>query len=298
MTPKLNWSAPKDATWMSATNDTQCRTANDIYLLLKSSDFISHDLEHPFDDCVSDTTTTDDSSSTPPEIPYYLVLRKYVNFNPSLEFRCFVRNRVLLCMCQRDQNHFDFLFPMRDSLRSRIQTFFDEKLKDTFTDPNFVFDVYIPPPHDRVWLIDINPWAERTDSLLFSWMEILHMKDPVGIREEDDNGEEQFVRLSLNGNGGLEAGAEPDEGSESESESASEDENVDDAPLFPEFRLIKRDDPEAYAFTTPQYSAHKLPKEVVDASISGPGGMSEFLGKWQDISAKQAQESDSDNEDQ
>lgn len=124
------------------------------------------------------------------------------------------------------------------------------------------------------------------------------MKDPVGIREEDDNGEEQFVRLSLNGNGGLEAGAEPDEGSESESESASEDENVDDAPLFPEFRLIKRDDPEAYAFTTPQYSAHKLPKEVVDASISGPGGMSEFLGKWQDISAKQAQESDSDNEDQ
>ncbi|OJJ69126.1 hypothetical protein ASPBRDRAFT_131995 [Aspergillus brasiliensis CBS 101740] len=247
VTPKLNWSAPKDATWMSATNDTQCRTANDIYLLLKSSDFISHDLEHPFDDCVPDTTTDDSSSSTPPEIPYYLVLRKYVNFNPSLEFRCFVRNRVLLCMCQRDQNHFDFLFPMRDSLRSRIQTFFDEKLRDTFTDPNFVFDVYIPPPHEKVWLIDINPWAERTDSLLFSWMEILHMKDPV-----------------------------------------------DDAPLFPELRLIKRDDPEAYAFTTPQYSAHKLPKEVVDASISGPGGMSEFLGKWQDILAKQAQESDSE----
>ncbi|XRM44694.1 hypothetical protein ABZX51_007809 [Aspergillus tubingensis] len=297
VTPKLNWSAPKDATWMSATNDTQCRTANDIYLLLKSSDFISHDLEHPFDDCVPDTTTADDSSSsTPPEIPYYLVLRKYVNFNPSLEFRCFVRNRVLLCMCQRDQNHFDFLFPMRDFLRSRIQTFFDEKLKDTFTDPNFVFDVYIPPPHDRVWLIDINPWAERTDSLLFSWMEILHMKDPVGIREEDDNGEEQFVRLSLNANGDLEPVAGPDEESESESESASEDENADDAPLFPEFRLIKRDDPEAYAFTTPQYSAHKLPKEVVDASISGPGGMSEFLGKWQDILAKQAQESDSDNE--
>ncbi|PYH48193.1 cell proliferation protein CDC123 [Aspergillus saccharolyticus JOP 1030-1] len=300
VTPKLNWSAPKDASWMSATNDLQCRTPNDIYLLLKSSDFITHDLEHPFDDCVSDdaavtaaATENADSvpSTTPPEVPYHLILRKYVNFNPSLEFRCWVRNRVLLCICQRDQNHFDFLFPMREALRSRIQAFFDEKLKSTFPDPSFVFDVYIPPPHEKVWLIDINPWAERTDSLLFSWLEILTMKDPVGIQEEDDEAGEQFVRLSLNGANGI--SAEQAEDSESESESESSDEG-DDAPLFPEFRLVKRDDPEAYAFTTPQYSAHKLPKEVVDASLTGPGGMSEFLGQWQDILAKQTQESDSD----
>lgn len=159
VTPKLNWSAPKDATWMSATNDLLCTSANDIYLLLKSSDFVTHDLEHAFDGCVPDN----DSAVAQPEIPYHLVLRKFVNFNPALEFRCFVRNRVLLCMCQRDQNHFDFLFPIRDSLRSRIQSFFDEKLRDTFPDPNFVFDVYIPPPHQRVWLVDVNPWAERTE---------------------------------------------------------------------------------------------------------------------------------------
>ncbi|RAH41150.1 cell proliferation protein CDC123 [Aspergillus brunneoviolaceus CBS 621.78] len=302
VTPKLNWSAPKDATWMSATNDLQCRTPNDIYLLLKSSDFITHDLEHPFDDCVPDAAAADAapadsaSSETPPEVPYHLILRKYVNFNPSLEFRCWVRNRVLLCICQRDQNHFDFLFPMRDALRSRIQAFFDDKLKSTFPDPSFVFDVYIPPPHEKVWLIDINPWAERTDSLLFSWLEILTMKDPVGIleEEEDDGAEEQFVRLSLRGaNGAVEEEAEEPE-SESESESENEGGDDDDAPLFAEFRLVKRDDPEAYAFTTPQYSAHKLPKEVVDASLTGPGGMSEFLGQWQDILAKQTQESDSD----
>ncbi|PYH99886.1 D123-domain-containing protein [Aspergillus ellipticus CBS 707.79] len=295
VTPKLNWSAPKDATWMNATNDTQCLTPNDIYLLLKSSDFITHDLEHPFDDCVPDTT--DPSSVGPPEIPYHLALRKYVNFNPALEFRCFVRNKVLLCICQRDQNHFDFLFPLRDSLRSRIQSFFDEKLKDTFPDPSFAFDVYVPPPHEKVWLIDINPWAERTDSLLFSWMEILRMKDPVGIQEEDED-EVQFVRLSLNGHTEDCSGEEPCKGSETESEPESESEsgdNEDDAPLFPEFRLIKRDDPEAYSFSTPQYSAHKLPKEVVDASLTGPGGMSEFLGQWQDILAKQTQESDSDD---
>lgn len=295
VTPKLNWSAPKDATWMAATNDMQCRTPNDIYLLLKSSDFITHDLEHPFDDCVPDTSYSPSPTPSAPQVNYNLILRQYVNFNPSLEFRCFVRNRVLLCMCQRDQNHFDFLFPMRDSLRSRIQSFFDEKLKDTFPDSSFVFDVYIPPPHQRVWLIDINPWAERTDPLLFSWLEILRMKDPVGIQEEDDSAEEQFVRLSLNGNNSDNLHEEA-EGDTSESEEEGEHIEDDDTPFLPEFRLVKRDDPEAYAFSTPQYSAHKMPKEVVDASISGPGGMSEFLGQWQDIIARQAQESDTESD--
>lgn len=291
VTPKLNWSAPKDATWIAATNDTQCRSPNDVYLLLKSSDFVTHDLEHAFDDCVPDP-----DSSTPvsePEIPYHLVLRKYVNFNPSLEFRCFVRNRKLLCMCQRDQNHYDFLFDMRDSLRSRIQSFFDEKLKNSFPEPNFVFDVYVPAPHQRVWLVDINPWAERTDPLLFSWLEILRMKDPVGFKEEDDLPEGSFVRLSLNGNNTAipEPNPEDEDDSETESDEEEEDPADDDMwPFLPEFRLIKRDDPEAYAFTSPQYSAHKMPKEVVDASLAGPGGMSEFLGKWQDILAKQVEE--------
>jgi hypothetical protein len=297
VTPKLNWSAPKDAVWMSATNDLQCRTPNDIYLLLKSSDFITHDLEHPFDGCVPDTDNSSDTPATQPDIPYHLVLRKYVNFNPSLEFRCFVRNRVLLCMCQRDQNHFDFLFSLRDTLRSRIQAFFDDKLKDTFPDPDFVFDVYIPEPHQRVWLIDINPWADRTDPLLFSWLEILQMKDPIGIQEEDgDAPEESFVRPSLNGANPTVVDVNGDEISESEEEEAEEADDGDDSPFLPEFRLVKRDDPEAYSFSTPQYSAHKLPREVVDASLSGPGGMSEFLGKWQDILAKQTQE-DTDSDD-
>ncbi|KAL4884067.1 D123-domain-containing protein [Aspergillus karnatakaensis] len=296
VTPKLNWSAPKDATWMAATNDLQCRTPNDIYLLLKSSDFITHDLEHPFDDCVPDTTYSPTPTPNVPEVTYNLILRKYVNFNPSLEFRCFVRNRVLLCICQRDQNHFEFLFNLRDALRSRIQSFFDEKLKDTFPDSSFVFDVYIPPPHQRVWLIDINPWAERTDPLLFSWLEILRKQDPIGVQEEDDDAEEQFVRLSLNGHNhdDLEDAEDLPE-SEDEVEEAQNLED-DNSPLFPEFRLVKRDDPEAYAFTTPQYSAHKLPKEVVEASMTGPGGMSEFLGQWQDILARQAQESDTESD--
>ncbi|KAL1993799.1 hypothetical protein VTN49DRAFT_2468 [Thermomyces lanuginosus] len=283
--PKLNWSAPKDATWISATNDMKCRTPNDIYLLLKSSDFVTHDLEHPFDDTVPDSEVTGDGSSKPDvdttKVPYHLVLRKYFNLNPSLEFRCFVRDRLLLCMCQRDLNHFDFLFPMRDSLRERIQTFFDEKLKNTFPDPNFVFDVYIPPPHDRVWLIDINPWAVRTDPLLFSWLEILTMEVP------SDKVEEDVARLSLNGDNK----SPDDKGDE-------KDEPVEVVPWQPELRLVKRDDPEAYAFSTPQYSAHKLPREVVDASKIGPSAMKEFMDQWQDILNRQRQEDTDSSEDE
>lgn len=290
VTPKLNWSAPKDATWIAVTNDLQCQTPNDIYLLLKSSDFITHDLEHPFDDTEpeSDPSTNRTEKPTSSEIPYYLVLRKYFNLNPSLEFRCFVRNRTLLCMCQRDLNHFDFLFGMRDMLVARIQAFFDEKLKNTFPDANYVFDVYVPPPHDRVWLIDINPWAIRTDPLLFSWLEILTLRDLVPLEEE-------FVRLKLQ----KERSGSPQKSDElaQEDDELAEDDEVENLPSAPELRLVERDDPEAYGFTTTQYSAHKLPRDVVDASQSGTGGMASFMQQWKDLLAQERQQQQAESSD-
>ncbi len=289
--PKLNWSAPKDATWISATNSMACTTPNDIYLLLKSSDFITHDLEQVFDDCEVESDdeskvgnedeeiSVDESLSNP---PYHLVLRKTIPaFNPALEIRCFVRSRHLLCMCQRDLNHFDFLPRLIPKLRSLIQDSFDKNLKRSFPDENFVFDVYIPPPHDRVWLIDINPWAPRTDPLLFSWLEILNM------RGEEQGGADQLqdrvVRLSLNGNHSTDRVSNPDDEQDEEEEEAEEF-------FTPEFRLVNRDDPEAYNFNTPQYSAHKLPKDVVDASADGESGLREFMGTWREIVAKQEKE--------
>ena len=74
------------------------------------------------------------------------------------------------------------------------------------------FDVYIPRTQSKVWLMDINPWAQRTDPLLFSWLEILTLDE---------------TKIEI-----------------------------------PELRFVNKDDPEAYCFNTPQYSAHKLPKEV------------------------------------
>ena len=292
--PKLNWSAPKDATWISATNTMECRTPNDIYLLLKSSDFITHDLEHAFDDCEDDEPTTPSKSQaeTPDKdknridkIPYHLILRKSLTLNPSVEFRCFVRDRTLIAICQRDLNHFDFLFKMQDKLRSTIQEFFDAKIRDTFPDENFTFDVYIPPPHERVWLIDFNPWAVRTDPLLFSWLELLTL--PVDGATGARSGVSE-IRESGDG--------EEDEGN---GEGKEEEDEKESTPVFvPEFRLVRRDDPEAYSFTTTQYSAHKLPKDVVDTSRNGEGGLREFATKWKDVLEKRQAEDAEDSEEE
>ena len=261
--PKLNWSAPKDATWIAATNSMECRTANDVYLLLKSSDFITHDLEQAYDGCENADATEDLDAE---QIPYHLVLRKTIPaLVTSLEFRCFVRRRELLCICQRDLNHYTFLPGLVPRLRESIEGFFEDSLKASFPDDNFVFDVYIPPPHDRTWLVDINPWAPRTDPLLFSWLEILQMRGPIN---ED-------VIMSDGGLENIEEGM-GDEGDKSE-----------EVGFTPEFRLVNRDDPEAYSFNTPQYSAHKLPKDVVDASGDGEAGLRDFMGQWRDILRKQ-----------
>ncbi|EGS20464.1 putative cell division cycle protein [Thermochaetoides thermophila DSM 1495] len=270
--PKLNWSSPKDATWISRhPNTVKCTSANDVYILLKSSSFISHDLEHAFDDTVP--------QGHPPDFKPVLVLRAFFNPLPSLEFRCFVRDRQLIGIAQRDLNYYQFLQGLRPQIVARTKELF-AKMKDTFPDPCWVFDVYIPEADydddesdeekegngagtdgrkrekvaklGRARLIDINPWAPRTDTLLFDWRELLEMKVPG---EEEQNGD---------------------------SNSSSEEEE-DEEDLKPEVRLIEKDDPAAYNFSSPQYSAHKLPKEVVDASTGGQGGMREFLQKWRQM---------------
>jgi len=288
--PKLNWSAPKDATWISATNNMQCNSPNEVYLLLKSSNFITHDLEHAFDGCDSDSAS-DSDKLTINDIPYHLVLRKWIQLNPSVEFRCFVRRRKLIGICQRDLNHYDFLEPMMDILRDLIQDFFDLRLKTSFPDENFAFDVYIPAPHKRVWLMDINPWAPRTDPLLFSWLELLEMQDPPSRKGSNaDDQDFGVVRLSLNRTTDRTLHDEQESQQQDESDESDEEDDVEDELWQPEFRLIRNSDPEAYNFNTPQYSAHKLPRDVVEASQGGPGQQKELLEQWQEVLARMEKE--------
>ena len=162
-------------------------------------------------------------------------------------------------MCQRDLNHFDFLFGMQEKLSSLIDQFFKIRLRDSFPDESFVFDVYVPAPYDRVWLIDINPWAPRTDPILFSWMELLRMADPP----DQLGGDIDFVRLSIKGSSHQSAPSTTHEAHtfnpsqikeilEDEGFDDDDDEDDDAGYWLPELRLIRKTDPEAYSFSTPR----------------------------------------------
>ncbi|XP_069950951.1 translation initiation factor eIF2 assembly protein [Cherax quadricarinatus] len=168
--PKLNWSAPKDASWIALNNSLRCCTPGDVYLLLKSSNFVTHDLTAPFKDC-------DDVNVADTNIDYCLVLRGWMEINPAHEFRCFVRNKELVGICQRDiSQSYCCIGSDQANIRSDIISFWQENIENRFPLPNYVIDVY-RPAKDCVILLDFNPFGETTDGLLFSWPELKGLDD-------------------------------------------------------------------------------------------------------------------------
>lgn len=78
---------------LPASSPLKCMSPADVYLLLKSSDFVQHDLasELVFDGCEPPQKT---GSSIPYELE--LVLRKWYPVDRARELRCFVRQEVLI----------------------------------------------------------------------------------------------------------------------------------------------------------------------------------------------------------
>jgi hypothetical protein len=218
--PKLNWSSPQDASWMNMGN-LKCLHPGDVYLLLKSSDFVSHDLYYPYDSCTQNNLNSFNQTTTngniindneekedkelqhlndQPIVKYTLVLRKYQNLRPERSFRCFIKNRILVGISQRDCTaYFPQLNVEKENITTTINDFLnsngrkkmktnicsgegnDEKanieqqngsntLLSRYPDNNFVIDVYVEQSL-KVWIVDINIWAESTDSLMFAWNE-------------------------------------------------------------------------------------------------------------------------------
>lgn len=78
---KFNWSAPTDAAWLRG-GSLKCTDSADVYLLLKSSDRIVFDIENMYNLC------SECDKKNPDE--YLLILRKWANLDPAMEFRVFV----------------------------------------------------------------------------------------------------------------------------------------------------------------------------------------------------------------
>ena len=162
---KLNWSAPRDVSWMLHDNSLCCRTPLDVILLLKGSEFIQHDLNQAFMECR-------DGISEVPTGGFILTMRRFESMVPAGEFRCFVRNNNLLAVSQRHHRQFlPTVVADRINILNDIQLFFFNYLQNKFPDPDYVFDVYRASTH-RILLIDFNPFCRVTDPLLFSWEEL------------------------------------------------------------------------------------------------------------------------------
>lgn len=165
---KLNWSAPKDAKWILINNSLQCTSVQDIYLLLNASDHAAHDLDgHIYDECEDKDT----GERAEPE----LVVKKWItDFNPALEFRIFVRDKMIVGVSQRDLNHYEFLENLQLELKKTISDFHANVLKSSeFPLSDYIMDVYIPRPYNKVTILDINPFDRKWNSLLFTWHELL-----------------------------------------------------------------------------------------------------------------------------
>ncbi len=72
--PKLNWSSPRDASWMGFGNSLKCSSPAQVWLLLKSSDFVTHDLTQPYKD-TEDVLIVEDFQ----EPQYVLVIERFSN---------------------------------------------------------------------------------------------------------------------------------------------------------------------------------------------------------------------------
>ncbi|KAJ1863261.1 hypothetical protein LPJ73_000569 [Coemansia sp. RSA 2703] len=172
--PRMGWSAPTDASWMSSDKTLQCRNLTEVLTLLKSSDKITEDIDG------GSYISKDEMGSWEHE----LVLRQWCNLYPSMEFRCFVREHELIAISQIEMQHYEFLEGMKDDIEDKISELFDRHVREAIDPENYCFDVYITQESGRAYVIDVKPWSAKIDSCLYLWQEILELKDEetLGLR--------------------------------------------------------------------------------------------------------------------
>ena len=111
-------------------------------MLLKSSDFVTHDLTEPFDKC--EGNSEEEKTDAIKLLKYYLIIRKWIEISPNSEFRCFVKDNKLVGITQRDcRTYYKFIENNKEKIIQLVKDFYNCNLKEKFSNSSFVFDVYI-----------------------------------------------------------------------------------------------------------------------------------------------------------
>jgi len=200
----------QDAAWLlPSSSPLRCTSPADVYVLLKSSDFVLHDLdaESVFDGCVDNPKDGNDDAEGEVEVDVdvevgggggggsvracahgtrggayrlELVLRKWFAIDPSREMRAFVRDGVLVGISQRDMNYYDFWNEpeTQSKIVSCFEAYWAAHVKPNWTGPtSYTLDALLTRDLTRFHIIDFNPYAPRTDALLFTYDELATLFD-------------------------------------------------------------------------------------------------------------------------
>lgn len=149
--PKLNWSAPVDATWISP-DGLRCSNPDEVLLLLKSSERAAHDLH-----CIhsspcrgeqteqtTPTATTDgiqqqhhSAAASGAPLQPEIVLKQFKILDHSMEFRAFVLDHNLFGISQRDPTqHFPAIQDLLPGISCAVEDFHHKHMAAKFDRPH------------------------------------------------------------------------------------------------------------------------------------------------------------------
>ncbi|KZS93583.1 cytoplasmic protein [Sistotremastrum niveocremeum HHB9708] len=169
--PKLNFTSPQDSMWLlPSSTPLKCTSPADVYLILKSSDFVTHDLlaSSVFEDCVDFIPEIDS------QYELELVLKKWYSMDRSREFRCFVREGRLIGITQRDPVYYEYLTDVSNSnkIRSAILKLWTAEIEPRWPHPDYIVDLLLTRNLEKGHIVDLNPYGPKTDPVLFSFEDL------------------------------------------------------------------------------------------------------------------------------
>ena len=195
--PKLTWSAPTDAIWLTQFS-TKCLNADEVMLLLQSSDRVAHDLDGSAYACCREDEDEEEEDEDEEQKKHFhsLTLRKHsLTLEPSREFRVFVVNGTITGISQRDVTSFyPFLVSEKSKIGITIERFWKEEIRPSAWHRNicgdgsllsmekrkpysnkdgYCMDVVLSNDNEKVrYIVDFNPFGGATLPLLFSYEEL------------------------------------------------------------------------------------------------------------------------------
>lgn len=99
-------------------------TADEIFTLLKSSTFVTHDIQCPFNEAIPEFKADE----------HFLVLKRWHNLNRGMEFRCFVKDKKVVAISQRDVTaYFEFLPDLQEAIEKTLNHFYTSEIDPKIT---------------------------------------------------------------------------------------------------------------------------------------------------------------------